>query len=342
MNSVNEMPSNNFKPFFLITIDVEGDNLWSKHRKITTRNADFLPRFQSLCESFGLKPTYLTDYEMANSPAFQDLGRDVIKNKTGEIGMHLHAWNTPPIEPLTEDDYDYVPYLIDYPRDIIKEKITYLKKLLEDNFKVKIVSHRSGRWAFNETYAQILAEHGFKVDCSVTPHVSWKFYKGAPNGDGGTDYTHFPENCYFLDLNDISKPGNSSLLEVPLTIFSKEKPILDLYHKKVNQTFKNHSIARKVLIRLMPNVMWFRLGYYSNTAKDLLNMINQSLIEKRTYVEFMMHSFDLMPGINPSYPKERHINDLYKDLKLLFNEVSKYFRSATLAEFYDHMKRQKD
>ena len=80
MNSINELPSNrkdNFKPFFLITIDVEGDNLWSKHRKITTRNADFLPRFQSLCDSLGLKPTYLTDYNMANSIVFQDFGRDV-------------------------------------------------------------------------------------------------------------------------------------------------------------------------------------------------------------------------------------------------------------------------
>ena len=139
MNSINELPSNrkdNSKPFFLITIDVEGDNLWSRHRKITTRNADFLPRFQSLCDSFGFKPTYLTDYEMANCPTFQDFGRDVIKNKKGEIGMHLHAWNTPPIKPLTEDDYEYVPYLIDYPRDIIEEKITSLTNLLEDNFNI--------------------------------------------------------------------------------------------------------------------------------------------------------------------------------------------------------------
>src|SRR5512144_2975448 len=48
-------------PSFLITIDTEGDNLWSRPREITTGNARYLPRFQALCEKYGLKPTYLTN-----------------------------------------------------------------------------------------------------------------------------------------------------------------------------------------------------------------------------------------------------------------------------------------
>ena len=92
--------NDNHKPFFLITIDAEPDNLWDKPKNITSHNAEYLPRFQSLCESYGFKPTYLTDYEMSNSSTFQDFGRDIIKNKTGEIGMHLHAWNTPPIKKI--------------------------------------------------------------------------------------------------------------------------------------------------------------------------------------------------------------------------------------------------
>ena len=41
------------KPFFLLTIDTEPDNLWNKQRNITTCNADYLPRFQTLCEKYG-------------------------------------------------------------------------------------------------------------------------------------------------------------------------------------------------------------------------------------------------------------------------------------------------
>jgi len=43
---------------FIITIDTEGDNLWANPREITTHNAAYLPRFQSLCERFRFKPVY--------------------------------------------------------------------------------------------------------------------------------------------------------------------------------------------------------------------------------------------------------------------------------------------
>ncbi|WP_395754844.1 hypothetical protein [Edwardsiella ictaluri] len=52
-------------PGFIITIDTEGDNLWQNHDRITTENARYLPRFQLLCEKYGFKPVYLTNYEMA-------------------------------------------------------------------------------------------------------------------------------------------------------------------------------------------------------------------------------------------------------------------------------------
>src|SRR4051812_8506605 len=71
---------------FLITIDTEGDNAWARPRRNTTRNSQFLPRFQSLCERFGFKPTYLTNYEMARCPAFQEFARDVLRRSAGEVG----------------------------------------------------------------------------------------------------------------------------------------------------------------------------------------------------------------------------------------------------------------
>src|SRR5256885_12691180 len=98
---------------FIITFDTEGDNLWSQPRVITTHNARFLPRFQSLCERFGFRPVYLTNYEMAICDVFVEFGRDVIARRAGEIGMHLHAWNSPPLVPLTDDDLRHQPYLID-------------------------------------------------------------------------------------------------------------------------------------------------------------------------------------------------------------------------------------
>ena len=70
-------------PAFLISIDTEGDDLWSVPEEVTTENARYLPRFQSLCERHGLKPTWLTNYEMAESPAFGEFAHDVLRRGTG-------------------------------------------------------------------------------------------------------------------------------------------------------------------------------------------------------------------------------------------------------------------
>src|SRR5688572_7068432 len=138
---------------FIITIDTEGDDLWARPREITTRNAEYLPRFQSLCERFGFKPVYLTNYEMAMSDAFVAFGRDVAARGAGEIGMHLHAWNSPPLVPLNGDDFGSQPYLIEYPAPVMAEKIKTLTHLLENRFEQKMLSHRAGRWALDGRYA---------------------------------------------------------------------------------------------------------------------------------------------------------------------------------------------
>ena len=106
---------------------------------------------------------------MAICPVFQWFRRDVLRRGTAEIGMHLHAWNSPPIVPLTADDYGCMPFLIEYQVDVMREKIVYMTSLLRDTFECQITSHRAGRWGFNGVYARILQDCGYRVDCSVTP-----------------------------------------------------------------------------------------------------------------------------------------------------------------------------
>lgn len=66
------------KPAFLITIDTEGDNLWDRPKLVTTRNAEFLERFQQLCEQYELRPTWLTDHEMISSVVFRRFAADAV------------------------------------------------------------------------------------------------------------------------------------------------------------------------------------------------------------------------------------------------------------------------
>jgi hypothetical protein len=318
---------------FIITIDTEGDDLWARPREITTRNAEYLPRFQSLCERFGFKPVYLTNHEMALSDVFAEFGRDVLARGAGEIGMHLHAWNSPPLVALTSDDFRFQPYLIEYPEPVMREKIRTLTRLLEDRFERKMVSHRAGRWAFDGRYAAMLIDEGYRVDCSVTPGVDWRRNPGDPRGNGGADYTAFPDRPYFLDPSNISAPATGPLLEVPMTI----RPS-GLYRRAPGA-------YRIPLLRRAAN--WLSLGLswlcpvqpalrasLDRNLGAMLRMARAARAEGATHMEFMLHSSELMPGGSPTFRNASDIDRLYGHLEELFEGLSAWCRGMTLREFH--------
>lgn len=316
------------RPAFLVTVDTEGDNLWSRPRTITTRNAEYLPRFQSLCEKYGLKPTYLTNWEMSQSPAFVELGRDILRRGVGEIGMHLHAWNSPPVVPLTSDDHRFQPYLVEYPEPQIREKVKVMTETLAEVFGRRPTTHRAGRWAFDATYARILIAEGYTADCSVTPHVCWRFCKGDPAKSGGTDYTSFPESPYFLDPAEIDRPGDSPLLEIPVTIIQTRKypaPVEALRRGLAGSFF-----GTRVMRMAFPNTAWL-MPTGSNGA-ELLHVLDIVGQERRPYAQFVIHSSELMPGGSPKLPDEGAIDRLYQDIEALFAAASD-FAGQTVAEF---------
>lgn len=323
--------SSSDRPAFLITIDTEGDNLWLRPREITTWNARFLPRFQSLSERYGLQPVYLANYEMAVCPDFQAFARDALARGAAEIGMHLHAWNSPPILPLTGDDFAHQPFLIEYPESAIRQKVAFLTDLLESTFGVKMKSHRAGRWSFNALYARVLVEHGYRVDCSVTPLVSWKQHLGDPRQSGGTDFSAFPALPYRMDPGDIRKPGASGLLEVPMTILSLEPgPVAALQRR-----LPARSLPSRALRRFFPPAVWLRPN--GANRGELLRVLSRALDQRRPCVEFMLHSSEFMPGGSPTFPSEREIERLYEDLEALFESAAARFRGATLSAFAESL-----
>jgi peptidoglycan/xylan/chitin deacetylase (PgdA/CDA1 family) len=314
---------------FLITIDTEGDNIWDGSRTdVTTENARYLPRFQTLCERYGLKPTYLTNYEMAVDPAFVTFGRDVLARGTAEIGMHLHAWHSPPDHALTANDYKFHPYLIEYPEPVMREKVARMTHLLEDVFATKMRSHRAGRWAFNATYARLLREHGYVVDCSVTPHVDWRPHKGNPGGTGGIDYRSFPDRHYWLDAQDISRPGTTPLLELPVTVVDRApKPLVPA----LRAIGARRNLASRALRRIW-QVEWLRPN--GRNLSQMIALLDLARAQRRPYVEFMIHSSEFMPGGSPYFPTVDAVDKLYSDLDALFDHARKAFAGMTLGEFH--------
>jgi hypothetical protein len=304
------------RPGFIITVDVEGDNLVSRPRSIQTHNARFLPRFQDLCQRYGFKATYLVNYEMACDADCIAFGREVLEENGGEIGMHLHAWNSPPISPITPDDFLHSPYLYEYPKAVMRQKVRFLTDLLEDTFGSKMTCHRAGRWGFDRRYAHLLLEHGYKIDSSVTPHISWANAMGDPSQSGGPDYTQFPSEPYFIDLQDISRLGTSDLLEVPITT---EKIVIGKSDSLPN--------GEAAIVR------WLRPS--GRNGKALISMVERVLEEARTCAVLMIHSSELMPGDRSNIPDAQTVESIYRDLERLFQTAHGRMDAITLNDLYD-------
>lgn len=309
---------------FIITIDTEGDNLWSKPFNITTNNAKGLVRFQNLCNEYGYKPVYLTNYEMSNDSSFVKFAKETLSKSQCEIGMHLHPWNSPPAYSLTNNDLFFQPFLMEYPTSIIEEKVAFITNHLQNIFETNILSHRAGRWGMNETYYHILEKFSYHTDCSVTPYVDWSKVKGNPKGKGGTNFTRFPSRFYFPDRFDLSKEGSGKILEVPVTIVLKPRfiflrPLLSL-----------REYMPRLLKRLTCKTSWLRP--VGDNLSEMLSIIKNN--SNMSYLEFMIHSSELSPGLSPLFQTDASIEKLFSDLKVLFKELSKVSYGSTLEEFY--------
>ncbi|WP_029201384.1 hypothetical protein [Oribacterium sp. NK2B42] len=306
---------------FLITIDTEGDNIWNWQdgNEISTENSAYLPRFQALCEKYNFKPTYLTNYEMACEERFVELAADALGKGACEIGMHLHAYNNPPFFPLSVTQKKNFPYLIEYPEEIIDEKIKRLNDLLIEKFGITPRSHRAGRWALNDSYLRLLKKHGYRFDCSVTPGVDWSGAKGSTEGSKGSDYTKCMNTPYYI---------SEGMLEIPVTIKRIHKSFLNIDSpQNMARIIKHHVLGQQVWLR--PN---------GNNIKEISALLEKEKKTNSGYLMFMLHSSELMPGGSPTFHSPKDIEVLYEHIEMIFMSAKQFCDGKTLTEYAEGLK----
>ena len=310
------------KKKLIITIDTEGDNQWQWRpgSEITTKNAYYIPRFQELCDKFQFIPTYLTNYEMLQDKYFVDFTKHAADQNRCEIGMHLHAWNTPPYYDLVYQQNYGAPYLVEYPKAIMKEKIKVLTLELENAYERKILSHRAGRWATNNDYFDLLMEYGYKYDCSVTPHMDWSTTAGATVGSKGSNYKNEPEKPYKISNFDRS----NTISELPVTI------------KKIHGFMRSNKMTIKGMLKtayrlISGRTIWMRPT--TDNIYDLLYLIDLVKKSDDPYLMFMLHSSELMPGGSPYFKNAADIEDLYEILETIFSYMQADFSGIKLNAF---------
>lgn len=309
------------KPFF-ITIDTEGDSLWDNPSVVTTENAKSLVRFQLLCDKYGFKPVYLTDYEMAMDDFFVDFARESLAKESCEVGLHIHAWNSPPFD--TDLDFgESQPFLSEFPYEEMIGKITALLDLIEDRIGVRPSSHRAGRWGLSPLYAKALCECGILVDCSVTPYKDWSRTVGY--NASGPDYSSARNAAYYLSSDNLCRSGDLPLLEVPVSIAPRTR-----LGKTFSEPFSSFNVP-SVVNRLLYQNVWLRPT--KGNLGDLLALVDYADKNHWPFLEFILHSSEFAAGKNPTFLTQDDVEGLFEDLEVLFKRISESHCGMTLSEY---------
>jgi peptidoglycan/xylan/chitin deacetylase (PgdA/CDA1 family) len=325
----------------IITIDTEADNQWARSETLELRNIDYIPRFQDLGDQYGFKPTYLITYTMATSEHFIQTVGPYQQAGKAEIGAHLHPWSNPPLIALTDNDHQHHPFPHEYPEDDLRAKLTTLTNAIESHLGQRPLTFRAGRYGFDATVASLLSELGYIADCSVTPLTSWRSRMGDPQRHGGPDFAGAPYHPYWVNMNDVTTEGDSGLLEVPMSIFFLQWPILNRIVRIFKRIFKDpHDILLRGLYKLHQKPVWLR-PLPDKRLEDMTQIYHMARSLKLDYIEMMFHSSELMPGGSKNTKDARAIERLYTLFEAFFQFLSEeQVQSMTLAEYAAEKKQQ--
>jgi hypothetical protein len=287
-----------------VTIDVEEEGLFlGKYdpANMQVSNVPQLAKLDPLFSQWGIRPTLLVTYPVIRHEPHQDLLFRLREKWSGEIGAHLHHWNTPPLESL--------PFPPPVPSELIPDRLLKAKldNLLEalELAGVAPLSFRMGRFNMGPKMFSILQETGIQVDSSIAP--TQRYY-------GGPNHRYAPSDPYFPDPSDLCKSGTSRVLEAPVTIV----PLAPRFGHFLDTLGKKTAIPEEWLARIPLHLgalpaqpMW--MGLRRLQAAVLLHRRRGGKV-----LTTFFHSSELMAGGCPKHQTER-------DVKRFLDKLHRFF-----------------
>ena len=314
----------------IVTIDTEEEGLWSGkfsgfYNPVT--NLSGVPAFQAICDRYAIRPTYLV-----NTPVIMNQTDTTILDKIhddgrGEIGCHIHPWNTPP----EEDDIDAErSYLCNLPVELQREKIGTVTRQIEDRFGTRPTSFRAGRYGLDDQGAAILKDLGYTVDSSVCPYMDY-------SADGGPDFRTAAWWPYFVG-DRLLEPSNvaTSLVEVPVS-FGFNWSNFELAHRI--DEYLSGTVARHLRIKgiLERTGILRKIKFSPEKANSARLAVLARAYQNRDApcLVMMFHSSSLVPGYSPYVPDSAALEAFLAtiDETFLYCLNSLGMTGATLCEF---------
>jgi hypothetical protein len=238
-------------------------------------------RLEPLFRAHGAKATYLLSPEVMRDDASLEALRRVAA--TAELGTHLHG------EFATPDDFEPEVTRVfqrDYPREVEQAKLASLTADFTRAFDHPPRSFRAGRFGIGDESLGMLADLGYLVESSVTPFVEHSDV-GAP----GLDFRGAPTQPYHPDPRLPGVPGDSPLLEVPVTIRPRLMNRLPLLGKRLERRWLRPTRGSgRALVDL---------------AKDEIDDARATAPGRPVVLNAMFHNVEVVPGASPYAQNER-------------------------------------
>ena len=277
----------------ILSVDTEEDNWRATRTQIGVENIRELPRLQQDCDRLGVPLTYFTTYQVAATPWAAGILRDLQASGRAEVAAHLHPWNTPPL------DEPFVPrntMTANLPLALQRAKLSGLTRSIEEGVGRRPTSFRTGRFGLGRETTQVLIEHRFLVDSSVSPWISWA------GTDEGPDFVGAPLSAYTLDgTTDPRVPVPAGpLLEIPVSSGYSRWPF-GAWHA-VHEALRRPWARRMRLAGLAYRLGVVRAITLSPEVSSVRDMVRLSrLIADHgvAHLSVFFHSPSLSPGLSP-------------------------------------------
>lgn len=314
----------------IVSLDTEEDNWHRSRNGVTVENIAELHRQARFFERLGLRPTYFTSYQVALDPCAAAVLREVGDTARGEIGAHLHPWNTPP---LTEAFVPRNSMTKNLPAELQLAKIQTLTTALHETFGQRPTAFRTGRYGIGPETVAALAACGYRVDSSVSPFVSLEAV------DDGPSFVGAPIVPYRLAPgSDVRRPaanGTGRILEIPLSYGFSRRPfsVFDRVQRLLEAVpfrwLRLPGIAARVGV-----VRRLSLSPEFQSTADMLTLSARLLDQGARHLHISWHTPSLKPGLSPFTVSSADVERLYATIEAYVHGLVRLtaFQSVTVSE----------
>lgn len=314
-----------------VTVDTEEEWDWGSGYPTApgrVTNVRRLPAFQELCAAHGAAVVYFVNHAVLADPDGAAVVRDLAARPNVEVGLHVHPWNTPPLQPG-----DRVPvrdsFLHNLQWPLARSKLETVLAAF-DRIGARPTSFRGGRYSTSAEVQDFLRDRGVRADASVVPYTTWA-------DDGAPDYR---DRAPAPVRRPPRAAGDPALWELPLTLGYTRRPFA-LWHRVVRAG--EWGPARHLrLVGLLDRLGVVRKAWLNleNPAyPDPAGFVRVVAAERPGFACATLHSSSLVPGGNPYVPAASDVERVLRATRAVLAAAARcpHFRPVTATAAADEL-----